>query len=171
MEIDGVMLDELVTEYTFDTIGEHTVKYELYDETKLGNSTPVFSRNLIECVIPNSVTSIGSSAFTSCQGLTSITIPNGVTSIGSATFGGCIGLTSITIGSGVISISQDAFNSCSSLATITSYIMEAPTVSGGTFFHLPSNGTLYVPIGSSGYESWMSDQGNLGYLNWTKVEQ
>ena len=29
MEIDGVMLGGLVTEYTFDTTGIHTVKYEL----------------------------------------------------------------------------------------------------------------------------------------------
>ena len=35
MEIDGVLLGDLVTEYTFNSIGVHTVKYELYDETKL----------------------------------------------------------------------------------------------------------------------------------------
>ena len=29
MEIDGVMLDRRVTEYTFDTLGVHTVKYKL----------------------------------------------------------------------------------------------------------------------------------------------
>ena len=46
MEIDDVMLDEFVTEYMFGTIGVHTVKYELYDETKLGNNTSsVFNNN------------------------------------------------------------------------------------------------------------------------------
>jgi len=241
MEIDGVMLDELVTEYTFDTTGVHTVKYELYNETQLGNSAPVFSNcNLIECIIPDSVTSIGSNAFNSCSGLTSIDIPDSVTNIGDTTFSSCTGLTSIvipdsvtnigngafsnctgltnvTIGNGVINIGSSAFSGCSgltnitipdsvtsigssvfigcgglinitignsvtsighnifdgcgNLTAITSYIMNAPSVNPGTFAGVSNGGTLYVPIGSDGYETWMDNQGNLGYYNWTKVEQ
>ena len=120
MEIDGVMLDGLVTAYTFDTIGEHIVKYELYDETKLGNQAPVFcSSNLIECFIPDSVTSIGNNAFLNCSGLTSIDIPDSVTSIGQDAFGGCSSLTSVIIGSGVTSIGNGAFASGNSLSSIT----------------------------------------------------
>ena len=76
MEIDGVQLDNLVTEYTFDSTGVHTVKYELYDETKLGNNAPLFYEilSLISVTIPNSVTSIGSYAFSGCTSLTSVTV-------------------------------------------------------------------------------------------------
>ena len=121
MEIDGVQLDNLVTEYTFDSTGVHTVKYELYDETKLGNNAPVFYNitSLISVSIPNSVTSIGTAAFQSCSGLTSITIPNNVTSISSGAFAGCSGLKRLTIPSGVTSIGSGAFASCSGLVTIT----------------------------------------------------
>ena len=120
MEVDGVMLDELVTKYTFDTTGEHIVKYELYDETKLGNQAPVFNNdNLIECVIPDSVTSMGQYAFQSCGGLTNVTIGNSITSIGNGAFNGCRGLTSITIPDSVTSIGDYAFLNCRSLTSCT----------------------------------------------------
>jgi hypothetical protein len=120
MEIDGVMLDELVTDYTFDTVGEHTVKYELYDETKLGNSAPVFyNGNLVECIIPDSVTYIGQNVFNSCSGLTSVTIGNSVTDIGGSAFTNCTGLTSIVIPDSVITIGSGAFYGCSGLTSCT----------------------------------------------------
>lgn len=125
IEIDGVVQPSVVSAYTFDTIGEHTVKYTLSDPT-----------------------SIGQGAFSHCIDLTSVTIPSGVTSIG-----------------------YSAFQYCSNLSTITSHIMNAPSVNSGTFGYAKNGGTLYVPIGSSGYETWMNDQGNLGLYNWTKVEQ
>ena len=142
MEIDGVMLDELVTEYTFDTTGVHTVKYELYDDTSLGFHAPVFyNANLIEVIIPDSVTNVGNNAFNyctglvkvtmgkgvinidnlaflSCSSLTSIDIPNSVTRIGAQAFSSCSGLVKVTIGSGVLSIEDSAFSGCSSLASI-----------------------------------------------------
>jgi len=195
MEIDGVMLNELVTEYTFDTIGVHTVKYELYDETKLGNSAPVFhNNNLVECIIPDSVISIGDNAFTNCRNLASINIPSGITSIGQYAFSQCISLTSCIIGSGVTSIGNYAFISCSNLTSVvipdsvtsigngafaycclTSIIsnaMIAPTIGSNTFQDINTGGTLTVPIGSSGYDVWMgTGDYYLGKYNWTKVEQ
>ena len=74
IEIDGVVQPTVVSAYTFDTIGEHTVKYTL-----------------------SSPTSIGDNAFDSCSSLTSITIPNSVTSIGQYAFAECNSLTSVTI--------------------------------------------------------------------------
>ena len=41
-----------------------------------------------------------------------------------------------------------------------------------SFKNVKANGTLYVPIGSSGYNVWMGTSiFYLGYNNWTKVEQ
>lgn len=171
IEIDGVVQPSVVSAYTFSTTGEHTVKYTLTDTTTIGSQAFAGCPSLASVTIPNNVTSIGNGAFTSCTGLTSITIPNSVTSIDNQAFGGCPSLTSVTIGSGVTSIGHTAFNYCSSLSTITSYIMNAPSVNPGTFGNVSNGGTLYVPIGSSGYETWMNDQGNLGLYNWTKVEQ
>lgn len=114
------MLDELVTEYTFDSTGVHTVKYELYDDTKLGNSAPAFyNNNLIEATIPSGVTSICNNVFNNCSGLTSVTIGNGVTSIGTAAFFGCTSLTSIVIPNSVTSIAGGAFTGCDSLTSVS----------------------------------------------------
>ena len=38
IEIDGVEQPSVAASYTFSTTGEHTVKYSLADETKIGNS-------------------------------------------------------------------------------------------------------------------------------------
>ena len=121
MEIDGVLLDSLVTSYQFSTTGEHTVKYELYDETKVGNNAPLFYNiNALTSVsIPNSVTTIGTNAFNGCSGLTNVTIPNSVTTISSNAFIGCSGLTSVTIGNGVTTIGTNAFSGCTVLTNVT----------------------------------------------------
>ena len=50
---------------------------------------------VMDLIIPNSVTSIGSFAFSGCSGLTSITIGNSVTSIGNYAFSGCSGIREI----------------------------------------------------------------------------
>ena len=115
MEIDGIQLDNLVTSYTFESTGIHTVKYELYDETKLGNNAPAFASitSLISVSIPNSVTSIGGSAFGGCSGLTSVTIGSGVTSIGGGAFGGCSGLVTITVDSN--NSTYDSRNNCNAI--------------------------------------------------------
>lgn len=127
MEIDGVLLDNLVTAYQFNTPGEHIVKYELYDETKVGNNSPLFAVDtLTNIFIPDSVISIGQAAFANCTGITSIgstgsgvslEIPNSVTTIGQAAFAGCNGLTSVTISSNIISIGNNILISCQNIET------------------------------------------------------
>lgn len=149
IEIDGVVQPSVVSAYTFDTLGEHTVKYTLTDPTSIGNY-----------------------AFNSCSSLTSIDIPSGVTSISSAVFGGCNSLTSCTIGSGVTSIGISAFYKCSSLTSIVSNATTAPIIASNTFRNVHTGGTLTVPQGSSGYDVWMGTSNYyLGSYNWTKVEQ
>lgn len=154
IEVDG---KETISEfsqgnvtYQFGTVGQHIIKFEFNNPTTVGNNAPLLY-NLTTAkrvVIPNTFTAIGSNAFNSSSGLTNVTIGNSVTSIGSNGFANCSGLTSIT-----------------SLATT------APTIQNGTFYNTKTNGTLTVPIGSSGYDVWMNDQGNLGAYGWTKVEQ
>lgn len=147
--IDGVEQPSVVSSCTFSTTGEHTVKYTLVDPT-----------------------SIGADAFSGCWGLTSITIPSGVTSIGFEAFFDCIYMTSVTIPNGVTSIGQYAFQYCTSLDTITSLATTAPRISSDTFQNVKTGGTLIVPQGSTGYNSWMGTGSYyLGSYGWTKVEQ
>ena len=195
VEIDGVAQPSVETGYTFNTIGEHTVKYTLLDNTTIGNYalevclnlTDVIIPNGVETIgisvlygctaltsvtIPNSVTTIESGSFQSCSGLTSVTIPDSVTTIGNGSFQSCSGLTSVIIPRNVTSIGSQAFQSCGNLQTITSLAMTAPSITSVTFKYVKMNGTLYVPIGSTGYNTWMSTSNYyLGKGNWTKVEQ
>ena len=73
---------------------------------------------IIDLVIPSSVTNIRNSAFSGCTGLTSVTIPSSVTSIEESAFDGCTGLTSVTISDGVISIGERAFAYCKGLTYV-----------------------------------------------------
>ena len=154
MEIDGVQLDNLVTEYTFDSTGVHTVKYELYDETKLGNNAPAFYgiASLISVSIPDSVTSIRSSALQNCTGLKSVTIPNSVTSIGNSAFVGCTSLTRVTIGTGVTSIYNNAFTACTSLTSVT-IPSSVTSIGSGAFTQCDSLVTITVDSNNSTYDS------------------
>ena len=86
---------------------------------------------------------------------------------------GCKGLTSLTIGSGVTSIGIRAFDTMANvLDNITCLATTAPSIYYNTFY-VKSGGTLYVPIGSTGYNNWQSNnpQYLLGYWGWTLVEQ
>ena len=140
--------------------------------TKIGASAFGSCTGLTSITIPDNVTSIGAAAFRGCKGLTSITIPDSVTWIGDTTFSYCTGLTSVTIGSGVTSLYDYIFMGCTSLTSITSNATTAPTIKSQTFKNVKTDGTLYVPSGSTGYNVWMrTDNYYLGYYNWTKVEQ
>ena len=142
------------------------------DVTSIGNYAFSNCSGLTSIDIPSGVTSIGHDAFSDCRRLTSIDIPDSVTSISDNAFERCTSLTSCTIGSGVTSIGDLAFYNCSSLTSITCNATTAPTIQSSTFLYVKTDGTLYVPIGSSGYDVWMGT-GNyyLGKYNWTKVEQ
>ena len=74
--------------------------------------------SIVSIEIPSSVTSIGSHAFSGCSSLTSIEIPSSVTSIGNYAFSDCSSLTSIEIPSSITSIGSSAFSGCSSLTNI-----------------------------------------------------
>ena len=153
--IDGVQQDTVQMNYTFDTRGEHIVKYKL-SGTSIGTSAFVSCTRLTSITIPSGVTTIGNNVFQGCTGLTSVTIPNSVTSIGSYAFENCTvltlvtipdsvttigerafyackGLTSINIPSGVTSIADFTFNQCSSLTSVT--IPDSVTTIGKNSFY------------------------------------
>jgi hypothetical protein len=127
---------------------------------------------LTSIVIPDSVTHIGSNAFYGCSSLISIDIPNTITNIYGSTFYNCSSLTSVTIPDSVTNIGDNVFQNCSSLTSIVSDATTAPTIKSGTFRNVHTNGTLTVPSGSSGYDTWMQNANYyLGLYGWTKVEQ
>ena len=88
--------------------------------------------DLTSVAIPNSVKSIGEYVFANCSGLTSIAIPNSVTSIGKWAFHGCLNLTSVTIPNSVSSIENGVFCDCSKLTSVT--IPNSVKSIGGTAF-------------------------------------
>lgn len=112
IEIDGVVQPSVVSAYTFDTLGEHTVKYTLKDPTSIGCEAFYECSGLTSITILDSVTTIDNYAFMYCRSLSSVTIPDSVTSIGYGAFSYCSSLTSVTIGSGVTSIGDEAFCNC-----------------------------------------------------------
>ena len=144
--IDDVKQDTVKSTYTFDTLGEHTVKYKL-DGTSIAENAFVGCRGLTSVSISNSVTSIGTYAFYKCTGLTTVTIPDSVTTIGYSAFNGCSGLTSITIPNSVTSIRDSAFNGCSGLTSITIQATTPPSL-GISAFNNTNNCPIYVPAES-----------------------
>ena len=115
--------------------------------------------NLTSIHIPEGAVRIGSGTFYGCSSLKSINIPEGVTSIRSrdsfSTFGGCTSLTSIIIPRSVTSIGDGAFSDCRNLKTISSLNTTAPTLDINVFASLPTNGTLYIKPGATGYDAWL----------------
>ena len=140
--------------------------------TSIGIAAFQFDSNIVSVKIGNSVTNIERCAFQGCSSLTSVTIPNSVVNIKFQAFYGCVGISSLFIGNHVTTIEDEAFYLCQNLNNITCNAATAPTITSDTFQKVKTNGVLYVPSGSSGYEVWMQNANYyLGLYNWTKVEQ
>lgn len=95
--------------------------------------------NITSAYIPNSVTSIGAFSFQNCENLTNVTIPNSVVSIGENAFYGC-GLNSIVIPESVISIGSGAFDDCPNLTEIVYFGQN----DNNTTAELPSNSNATI---------------------------
>lgn len=144
IEIDDVVQSRVTTSYTFDSRGEHVVKYTLKNSSFIARAAFDGCVCLTSVYIPSSVESIEGSGFTNCYNLTSVTfgdnsklnvigliafgncrnlakidIPESVTLIEKDAFYHCSGLTTCTIGSGVTSIGGYAFCSCKSMTSVT----------------------------------------------------
>ena len=136
-------------------------------------------RSLTSVYIPEGVTSIGKLGFRGCSSLKSIYLPKGVTTINQYTFYKCTSLASVYLPKGVTTINQyafcvckslksidipekvtsiedSAFQDCSSLTSISSFNPTTPTLGGNIFLNLPTNGTLHIKPGATGYDAWLS---------------
>lgn len=166
--VDDVRQPSVTTDFTFDTTGEHTVKYEINsswngreafsgcsalttitipDGVKTIGQGAFTGSALVSISIPSSVTSIERNAFQNCNVLTGITIPDSVTSIGLGAFYGCISLTNINIPDSVTSIDRGAFMYCMYLDDITITAIAPPTLGAGVF-DSTNNCPIYVPAES-----------------------
>ena len=142
--------------------------------TSIGTSAFCYCPLLASINIPESVNSIETYAFYGCSSLTSIDIPEGITNIGEGVFGSCSSLISVYIPESVNSIGKEAFKECSALASISSFNSTAPTLSTtdsegnpiDVFTNLPTNGTLHIKPGATGYNKWLSELPS----GWTIVE-
>jgi len=170
VEIDGVEQPSVETGYTFNTTGEHTVKFALTDPTtidyaafsgdtsltsvKIKNGVTTIGilafdgcTNLTSVEIPDSVRTIYRYAFAYCGSLTSIHIPSGVTELNEGVFQVCTGLTSVEIPNRVTKIYTWAFRDCSNLTGITVNSVTPPTVSNNSFVNT-NNCPIFVPCES-----------------------
>ena len=170
-----LVIPNSVTEIGFEAFRECTGLTRLNIGTGMGVITDsAFDgcSGLTEISLSNSVQTIGRYTFSGCTGLTSITIPNSVEKIDEGAFAGCSGLKDVTIPSSVTEIWFYAFKNCTELSNITSLATTAPNCLNWAFENVKKNGILYVPIGSTGYDTWMKNEfGYLGYCNWRKIEQ
>ena len=103
--IDGVRQDTVQKTYTFDTLGEHIVKYKK-NQTYMRNYPFYMCTNLVSVVIPETITSIDSAIFGSCSNLTNVVLPKTLTFIGKRVFEYCSKLTTISIPNGVTEIGK-----------------------------------------------------------------
>lgn len=80
--------------------------------------TELVENNVIEIIIPDTVTTIGTN-FKNWTALTSITISDNITNITRAAFSGCTNLTNATIGNGLTTIGNLLFENCTNLTNVT----------------------------------------------------
>ncbi len=123
------------------------VEYVIPDSvTNIGDSALSWCSGLSSVTIPPSVTTIGADAFLECWRLTSVTIPDSVTTIEDWAFSGCSGLTTVIIGKGVSVIGEGAFHGCESLTSVT-IPNRVTTIEKGAFYECKS--LLNIMIGDS----------------------
>ena len=106
LSLKSVYISDLVSWCNIDF--KHSSSNPLY----LAHHLFLNNEEIIELVIPNSITSIRNYAFRGASALTSVIIPNSVTSIGSEAFYNCSSLISITIPNSVTAIGDYAFYGC-----------------------------------------------------------
>ena len=91
-------------------------------EVKLSGSIgkSMFANNLnLKKIVLTGGKSIGEYAFSGCTNLVEVILPDSLTSIGNNAFNGCTSLEKITIGSGLQSVNSFAFDGCNNLKDVS----------------------------------------------------
>ena len=157
--------------------------------TKIGVNAFSGCTILMSATIGDNVTVISSGAFRSCYNLSNVSfgsqvehigvyafketslsqvvLPDSVISIGEGAFDSIPHLQEIVFGSSLSELEDAVFVGCLSLSQITCKANIAPSITSYTFLNISQNGTLYVPVGSTGYDTWINILGS----GWTIVEE
>ena len=157
--LKSIHIPESVTRigyYAFDNCRSLISVYIPESVTSIGNSAFIYCISLTSIHIPEGVTIIDTGMFYGCTSLISVYIPKKATSIKGEVFYNCKSLKSIDIPEKVTSIGDSAFQGCSSLTSISSFNSTTPTLGGNIFLNLPTNGTLHIKPGATGYDAWLS---------------
>ena len=153
-------------ESCFNLTSVHITDLEAWCNINFSSNPLAFAKHLflndeeiIDLVIPNSVTIINDYAFEGSS-ITSVTIPNSVTTIGWAAFARCTGLTSVTIPNSVTNLGGDAFSECTSLTSVS--IPNSITKIGNyTFMRCTSLTSIDIPNSVTSIE-WDAFDGCTG---------
>lgn len=129
--------------YTFDTLGEHSVGF-LTSGTEISGTT-----------------------FRACVNMQSLTVPEGITSIGTYFCYQDTALIVVDLPSSMLTIGSQAFSGCTALATFIVRASAPPTLGAKVFNSVSSNMLIYVPDDSvDTYKtSWSSHSGKIRALS------
>ena len=150
--IDGDKMTPVGSAHTFNTLGKHTVKLELADQSGIGVNFFFACTAITSIVIPEGVTYLDRSSFYYMTNLKSISLPNSLRSISKQTFSSCSGLTSIVLSENTSFLGVYAFENCYSLKSIIIKATTPPDLPSGmyernTVFY-GSHCPIYVPAES-----------------------
>ena len=122
--IDGVRQDTVQMNYTFDTLGEHTVKYKL-------SGIIIYEWLFLDCI-----------------NLSSVVLTSNITEIRDAALANCTALKKVVAQNTLTSIKRDAFRNSNNLTNITILAETPPVLEGSTVFDNTNNCPIYVPAES-----------------------
>lgn len=163
IEIDGVSLPRVVSNYTFETIlGNHDVKYTLAGSLPFLKSK-VFKDciDLIQITFDENIRSIGEYAFDGCIGLTRIELPDNIHSIENYAFNNCSSLLVVQLGSRISHIGDYAFNNCVALMVTNINSINPPKIGSDIFSGTLESSKIYVPKNS--IEAYQTAEGWSNY--------
>lgn len=158
-ELSSVYISDMVAWCDIDfNLFHHNIDYSEFDEYFASANPLSYANNfylneieIIDLVIPSSVTNINNYTFSYFSGLTSVTIPNSVKTIGDWAFSHCESLASIELPNSLTSIGEYAFGDCYSLASIYSKIRSPQDlIYGEGIFEYVDCGSieLFIPKGT-----------------------
>lgn len=111
-QVNGIYYMAYPTKITVpETVTDKGIEYKV-----TGIMSEAFKdKSFEECVLPESITTIGEGAFENCKNLKSITIPSKVERIENKTFSKCTSLENVNLSQNIYWIGDQAFSFCSKL--------------------------------------------------------